>query len=212
MDGRSTGNYEKQVYFARDLFLRYDQDEMIRKFDLTSDGQFLYVELLHQSCRISRSTGVVERLELDGMWTPCENYELVMTIYDVLCCSAAKPELSGEWGPLYSLQATMSSPSPDKLFAGFAEKFNGRTEALAQACLALGGEPQPVPKSADVCSKIPILPFFPVIFQFWEGDEEFAPKIMILWDRKALDFMHFETLYYVIGLLLQRLVKLCDTQ
>ena len=45
------------------------------------------------------------------------------------------------------------------------------TEALAQACLALGGEPQPVPKSADVCSKIPILPFFPVIFQFWEGDE-----------------------------------------
>ena len=71
---------------------------------------------------------------------------------------------------------------------------------------------EPVPKSADVCSKIPILPFFPVIFQFWEGDEEFAPKIMILWDRKALDFMHFETLYYVIGLLLQRLVRLCDTQ
>ena len=69
-----------------------------------------------------------------------------------------------------------------------------------------------MPKSADVCSKIPILPFFPVIFQFWEGDEEFAPKIMILWDRKALDFMHFETLYYVIGLLLQRLVRLCDTQ
>ena len=166
MDGRSTGNYEKQVYFARDLFLRYDQDAMIRKFDLTSDGQFLYVELLHQSYRISRSTGVVERLELDGMWTPCENYELVMTIYDVLCHSAAKPELSGEWGPLYGLQATMSSPSPDKIFVRYAEKFSGRTEALAQACLALGGELQPVPKSADVCSKILILAVFPVIFQF----------------------------------------------
>lgn len=33
---------------------------------------------------------------------------------------------------------------------------------------------------------------------------------MILWDKKALDFMHFETLYYVIGLLLQRLAELCD--
>ncbi len=74
-----------------------------------------------------------------------------------------------------------------------------------------GGEPQPVPKSADVCSKIPILPFFPVIFQFWEGDEE-STEVLILWDRKALDFMHFETLYYVIGLLLQRLVRLCDTR
>ena len=193
MAGRSTGNYEKQVYLARDLFLKYNQDEMIRKFDLVSDDQFLYIELLQQSCRISRNTGVVEQSDLDGIWIPCENYELVMTIYDVLCCSAAKPELSGEWGPLYGLQATMSSPSPDKIFAGYAETFNGQTEALARACLALGGEMQSVPKSADICSKIPVFPFFPVIFQFWEGDEEFAPKIMILWDRKALDFMHFET-------------------
>ena len=50
MDGRSTGNYEKQVYFARDLFLRYDQDAMIRKFDLTSDGQFLYCLLYTSRC------------------------------------------------------------------------------------------------------------------------------------------------------------------
>ena len=212
MPERSTGNYEKQVYLARDLFLKYDQEEMIRKFDLASDAQFLYMELLHQPCRVSRSTGVVEQSDLDGIWTLCENYELVMTIYDVLCCSVAKPELSGEWGPLYGLQATMSSPSPDKIFTGYAETFNGKTEALTRACLALGGEPQSVPKSADVCSKIPVLPFFPVIFQFWEGDEEFAPKVMILWDRKSLDFMHFETLYYVVGLLLERLVRMCDAQ
>lgn len=209
MPERSTGNYEKQVYLARDLFLKYDQDEMIRKFDLDSDVQFLYVELLHQPCRISRSTGTVEQ-QCEGAWQLCANYELVMTIYDVLCCSAAKPELSGEWGPLYGLQATMSNPSPDKIFTGYAETFNGKTEALTRACRMLGGEMQSVPKSADVCSKIPILPFFPVIFQFWEGDEEFAPKIMILWDRKALDFMHFETLYYVAGLLLQRLAEFCD--
>ena len=209
MDGRSAGNYEKQVYLARNLFLKYDQEEMIRKFNLASDEQFIYIELLHQRCRIQRNTGVVEQSDLDGIWTPCENYELVMTVYDALCCSAVKPELSGEWAPLYGLQATMSSPSPDKIFTGYADTFNGKTEALARACLALGGEPQSVPKSADVCSKIPVFSFFPVIFQFWEGDEEFAPKIMILWDRKALDFMHFETLYYVAGLLLQSLDRMC---
>lgn len=207
----STGNYEKQVYIARELFLKYDQAAMIRKFALAHDAEFLYLELLHQPCRISRSTGAVEQ-QIEGVWSLCVSYELVMTVYDVLCSSVPHPVLSGEWVPLYGLQATMSSPNQDKLFGSYGARFQDRTKQLARACLALGGEMQSVPKSADVCSRIPILPFFPVIFQFWDGDEEFAPKIMILWDRKALDFMHFETLYYVVGLLLQRLAKMCDTQ
>ena len=205
----STGNYEKQVYIARELFLKYDQEKMIRTFALAHDAEFLYLELLHELCRISRSTGTVEQ-QRGGVWHQCANYELVLTVYDVLCSSVPHPKLSGEWTPLYGLQATMSSPNQDKLFGSYGARFQDRTRQLSQACRTLGGEMQSVPKSADVCSRIPILPFFPVIFQFWEGDEEFAPKIMILWDKKALDFMHFETLYYVIGLLLQRLAELCD--
>lgn len=47
--------------------------------------------------------------------------------------------------------------------------------------------------------------FFPVAFRFWEGDEEFSPVITLLWDKNSLDFMHFETLYYVMNHLLERL-------
>lgn len=205
----STGNYEKQVYQARELFLKYDQEEMIRKYQLEQDPEFLYLKLLLQPIRISRSTGEVWQQNISGQWERCIDYELVMTVYDVLCTPVSDPKLSGAWGPLHGLQATMSSPSPDKLFGAYGQCFQGKAEALADACRALEGEAQAIPKSADVCSKIWILPFFPVIFQFWDGDEEFAPKIMLLWDRNALDFMHFETLYYVIGLLLQRLLELC---
>ena len=35
----STGNYEKQVYIARELFLKYDQEKMIRKFALAHDAE-----------------------------------------------------------------------------------------------------------------------------------------------------------------------------
>ena len=98
----------------------------------------------------------------------------------------------------------------ERVLAVVGPTAGGKSALALELARTLGGEMQSVPKSADVCSRIPILPFFPVIFQFWEGDEEFAPKIMILWDKKALDFMHFETLYYVIGLLLQRLAELCD--
>ncbi len=44
-----------------------------------------------------------------------------------------------------------------------------------------------------------------MLLQFWEGDEEFEPKVMILWDENALEFLHFETLFYLQEDLLKRL-------
>ena len=35
MEKNLTDNYEKQIYIGRDLFLRYDQDMLIKKYKLT---------------------------------------------------------------------------------------------------------------------------------------------------------------------------------
>ena len=32
-------NYEKQVYIGRELFLKYDQDKLIKKYGLKHDGR-----------------------------------------------------------------------------------------------------------------------------------------------------------------------------
>lgn len=197
-------NYEKQVYRGRELFLNYGQEEMIRKFQLKHDEAFLYMRLLDREYRILRKSGEVEALGPEGP-SLCLDFQVVMTLYDVLCCSKEHPALSGEWCPLASLQVTQSSPAASRFTARYAERFSGRVRELEEACRRLDGEKQSVPASADVCYKIRLLPFFPVIFQFWDGDEEFAPKIMILWDKKSLDFMHFETLYYVMLHLLERI-------
>ena len=117
--------------------------------------------------------------------------------------------LSGQWCPLASLQVTHSSPS-DKLSIGpYSKKFSGCAEQLREVCETLGGEFMSVPASADVCYKLPFFSFFPIIFQFWDGDEEFEPQIMLLWDKCSLDFMHFETLYYAMGYMMKRLDALC---
>ena len=84
--------------------------------------------------------------------------------------------------------------------------------ALAQACLAFGGEPQPVPEECRRLQQDSDIAVLSGHLSVLGGRRGVCAEIMILWDRKALDFMHFETLYYVIGLLLQRLVRLCDTQ
>lgn len=198
-------NYEKQVYTARKLFLQYDSAKMAERFGLLQDAEYLYLPLLDEAYRISKTTGEIGRQEADGSYAPCMDYNVVMTICDVLCCSKERPALLGEWCPLYALQVTMSSPSPELSTAGCARLFAGKAGALQRICETIGGTRPEISAGADVCWQFAVFPFFPVQLRFWDLDEEFDAKIQLLWDRNALDFMHFETLYYVMGHLMKRL-------
>ena len=39
-------NYEKQVYTGRELFLKYDQDKLIKKYGLKHDEEYLYLKYI----------------------------------------------------------------------------------------------------------------------------------------------------------------------
>ena len=213
-------NYEKQVFGARDIFLRYDQQTLLERYDLEYDEKYLYIELLKKKYRIDRKTGEVQaecgRTLEDGngaeWYETCLDFLVVMTIYAVLCYPQGKPALAGEWCQLASLQMTGSSPSQEPFLRASAGKFSGRVSELKAALEWLGGKEQAVPASADACFLLPLFSFFPVLFQFWDGDEEFAPSITILWDKNSLKFMHFETLYYVTNHLMERLEDLMGSK
>ena len=105
-------NYDKQVLISRKLFMNYDQSQMVHKFGLEHDDSYLYLTYLNDRYRINRSDGSIERRMCTGTaYRSCMEYNAVMTIYDMLCCSSEKPTLSGEWCPVASLQVTHSSPS-----------------------------------------------------------------------------------------------------
>ena len=126
-------NYDKQVEFSRSLFLKYDQREMIERYDLEHDGTYLYLTFVGDRYRIGRADGRVERVEPDGTSAPCRDYNVVMTLYDALCYPQGRPELAHEWCPLYALQATMSSPSADLFNKKYEQRFTGRPEALRKS-------------------------------------------------------------------------------
>lgn len=262
---------------ARELFLKYDQQAMIGRYDLPHDENYLYLVFLGDLCRISRSSGHIERLRAaacpraDGavaqaaegqgtsagkqvaeehsasagkqaaeehsasvekqtaaglctstrketaagetvlvqerIWEPCVDFNAVMTIYDALCYPKERPALAGEWCPLANLQVA-GSPNADIFNAKYAEAFSGHTDRLRQACEALGGRPPQISAGADICWEFDVFPFFQLQLRFWEKDEEFPAKLQLLWDRNSLQFMHFETLYYLMGVLLEKLRKL----
>ena len=80
-------------------------------------------------------------------------------------------------------------------------------EELKEACIRLGGQIQPRLARADVTARIPAFPFFPVLLQFWDADDEFPPQIKIMWDDQTMRYLNFETTYYLQGDLLARLLE-----
>lgn len=204
---KPTSNYDLQVDIARKIFLEYDQERLIRKFRLEADEDFLFLTYLNTPCRISRTTGAVEEW-LRGGWQECRNFSTVMTIYDLLCYHKGEtmPALFGQWCTVGTFVVTgvTQTGTFTKKFAGFVDEHR---EKLREACEKLGGVLQPRMAGADVTCRFPVTPFFPVLLQFWESDEEFPAKLLLLWDRNADSFLHFETTFYLQGDLLERLKR-----
>ena len=202
----TTDNYDKQVDIGRRIFMEYDQGALIRKFSLEADDGYIYLTYLNTRCRISRGSGQIDEL-LAGKWTECRNFSTVMTIYDLLCHHRGDPApaLRHEWCTVGSFIVT-GVQSTGTFTKKYAALFDGRLEELKAACAGLGGTLEQRMAGADVTCRIPVTPFFPVLLQFWEGDDEFSPKLMLLWDRNSMQFLHFETTFYLQGDLAQRLV------
>lgn len=201
----SADNYDLQVDVGKRIFLEYNQEIMIRKFCLNADEQYIYLVYLSTPCRIDRQTGSIEEF-IYGKWNECRDYATVMTIYDLLCYHKGNvlPALLHQWCTVGTFVVTGVTKT-DTFTRKYAKLFDGHLERLKAACEKLGGVLQACMAGADLTCMFPVTSFFPVLLQFWEGDEEFPPKILLLWDRVSDRFLHFETTFYLQGDLLERL-------
>ena len=75
-------------------------------------------------------------------------------------------------------------------------------EELKKAAEILQGIPFPV---GDASFCFPVFEDFQILLQFWDGDDEFPANILFLFDKNALQYMHYETLWYVMNSLTDRL-------
>lgn len=205
-----TSNYDRMRDQMETEFLNYDQEKMIRKYGLEHDRTYLYLTFAGRRCRIGRNSGRVEWTEDHFIHAVHADYNVSMTIFDVLCYAKDDCCLSGRFVPVHQLKGTVESASPgNNMFDGTAKKFDRRAGALARACELLGGQKETV---GDVSYRIPLFDFLPVILQFWESDEEFPPVLKLMWDENILSYMHFETTFFAAGHLCRRLEDLMDSR
>lgn len=196
-------NYEKMVQGARELFLKADQEQIIKNWGLKADGDFFYVEFFSQPVRIDRKTAEISASE----GCPAGSFPLngarneSMVLFDMLTRRPA--QAVGSWASI-SMLGGIIGQGHDRTLRNEpqAAKFAGNCEKLARACRALGGAPD---SKADVGFSIPVFRDLKILFQFWDADDEFPASIKYLFDVNVLQFMHYETLWYLMHCCYERI-------
>ena len=201
-------NYEITKRQMARSFARYDHEAMIRKFHLSGDEEYLYIRFLNRPYRIHRSSGAVTWSE-DGFASSTEaGFNEAMTIYDVLCNARDGCAAAGEFASINHLMKAAGKPEQSGILdARQILLFDHREAALARACEQLGGVKY---GKGDVACRLPLFDFLPAALQFWNSDDEFPASLQLLWDQNILDFMHFETVWYAAGHLMNRLEELVE--
>ncbi len=82
-----------------------------------------------------------------------------------------------------------------------ARGFSGRAEGLRRAAAALGATPHDTGTSYDVCVAVPALPVIPLMFAFYDSDEDFPAEVKLFFDSNAQAFLDLECLA-VLGMIL----------
>ncbi len=194
-------NYQIQAAQAKKLFLTYDQQELIARCGLRCDEEYLYTTLLFSPYRVSRKTGDMER-QCGEYWVDGNSFREVMTLLDWLCDSRADRYITGRWINIVSHGHNFHRSLQEDAVDPNAELFDREPEAFAKACERLGGEKLP---GADIGYALELIDGLRILVQLWHGDEEFPPRVRCLWDENVTRYIRYETTYYAVGLLMDRI-------
>ena len=196
-------NYLIQAAQAKARFLTYDQDALIRKFRLEADDDYLYTKMLCKPYRIHRRTGDLE-YRTEAGWQDGNSYDEVMTLLDLLCDSREDRRLAGRWKNMQSFGLMFHQNLLEDQRDPMAERIDRDPEGFRRACADLGAEPIP---GGDMGFGVELFDGLRIGLLFWHGDEEFLPRLRYLWDENANQYIRYETMYFAVGLLKQRLLE-----
>ena len=183
-------NYDQVIEIWRLKFLEMDQEELIRKFQLEADEEFLYIIYFSKRFRIDRKNGFITE---DGK---SPGFDTVMNIYNTFYYSAAHPVASGNLVAFRQVKRVYPFEAAYRrtIISRLQELFAGKTEELRKACEVLGGTLLP---QGDVGYVLPVFPFLNIAVLFWDKDEEFEAQANMLFDSEITEFMHEENVVCV---------------
>ncbi|MDR3225259.1 MAG: DUF3786 domain-containing protein [Clostridiales Family XIII bacterium] len=201
------GNYTKTAKMARAQFLEADQLLIAARPGVTTDDAYFYVGFMDMIYRCARTTGLVERSVRGGPWEDASGFGPTMSVFDYLCLDRGERVLSGKWTTTehLGLNTHGNRTGGGGFFSKEAAFLDAHKDALPDILEGIGGEAMPVGDAAYI---VPAIGDLSVYFQFWESDDEFSARVIMLWDENALRYVHYETLFYIQELIFKRIGEL----
>ena len=195
-------NYLIQAQQAKDRFLSYDQNALITKLKLKADTDYLYTKMLCKTYRIHRKTGDLQRLD-DGIWIDANTFGEVMVLLDLVCDSREDRYITGRWKNMQSFGLMFHRNLLEDAVDPFAEMIQADMESFRAVCREMNGITIP---GGDISTAIELFDGLRIGILFWEGDDEFSPRVRILWDENALMYIKYETMHFALGMLKNRIL------
>lgn len=192
-------NYQISRDRAQAYFLNFDQQVLIDTWQLPHDETCLYATFLGKSYRICRKTGSVIRP--DGSEA---DFEESLSIFDLLCHHGTEKFCTGRFAPVNSLKGCPAVTVGTDFHSETATRFDRDPEGFRAACLALGGTPMDL---GDLGFSFPIFADLSVRLKFYHADEDFPASLVLLWDENTLQYIYYETVFYIACHLLRIILE-----
>jgi len=168
---------------------------------VTPDG--LALTVLNTEVMINIKHQCLQCIE-DDAWQNCED-ELLELVVLVYLLQAVPVPLIGDLISISDLKDAHFFQGPHDLRTdSLLKRFGSDTEAFGRAARQLGGEPV---NMADAAYRLLPLPRIPMYYLLWQGDDQFAPKLTILFDRSIEQIFAADAIWGLVNMVNDRLLK-----
>jgi Domain of unknown function (DUF3786) len=129
--------------------------------------------------------------------------ELLVLLYLLNAKSVA---FSNQLVSIKELKTAHFFQGPHELNVGkVLERFGGDLKGFRAAAESLGGAGQNL--VADAAYRIPAFPKVPLYYLLWEGDDEFEPRLSVLFDRSIESHLSADAIWGLVGIVSEALIK-----
>ena len=191
-------NYAKMLEDAKGRFLTYDREVLLQNPGVAPWERGVKTAFLNEAVFCDCQTGAITTNE----GKECDFFR-VLSVLDYICDRKSFAKASGKYCSVGSLPGVFVGGSGLSMgFESLAQAIQNDPEAFQKACVSLGAEKISL---GDMGYELHIFPDLCMQIKFYYQDEEFPPQVTFLWDKNILQFVRYETVYYIAGCIAREL-------
>lgn len=199
-------NYAVMRQDAVDRFLTYEVENLLKNPGVSSWEKGVQTTFFSLPVHLDRTTGSI--VLIDGEKEIECDFSPTLSILDYVCDRKPSAIAANVFCPVTSLPGVFVGGSGLVMKNGaLGQRIQQDPAAFQKACESLGGV---ATGAGDMGYRLHIFPDLCMELKFYFADEDFPPQLTFLWDKNILQFVRYETVYYIAGYLTRELRSLMD--